>query len=318
MAEKEYIYYPGCSLEGTAIEYEMSIRAVFKALGVTLKEPEDWSCCGSTPAHSVDHVFAGALAARNLAIVEKMGASTVVTACPACLSALKKAHKRMAASEAFKAEVNDLLDQPYHCGITAKSALQILFEDIGLEAVAAQVTTAFPDLKIAPYYGCITSRPPEVMEFDSPENPVSMDRLLEAAGFQVADFAFKVECCGAAFGVPKKEMVNKLSSKVLNMVLDAGANCASVCCQLCQQNLDLRQDQINATMGTSFDIPVIFFTQFLGLAYGYAPTELGLDKHNIKIDRLISTTMPIAEYRQQLEEAKSKKGKKAKAKEKEA
>ena len=112
MADKEYVYYPGCSLEGTAIEYDMSTRAVFKTLGISVKEPEDWSCCGSTPAHSVDHVFAGALAARNLAIVEKMDASTMVTACPACLSALKKAHKRMEGSEKFKAEVNDLLDEP--------------------------------------------------------------------------------------------------------------------------------------------------------------------------------------------------------------
>jgi len=318
VAEKDYVYYPGCSLEGTAIEYQMSIQSVFKTFGVSLKEVEDWSCCGSTPAHSVDHVFAGALAARNLAIVEKMNSSDVVTACPACLSALRKAHKRMEASAAFKAEVNELLDEPYDCSVVAKSALQILYEDIGPEAIASKVTTAFPDLKIAPYYGCIINRPPEVMEFDNPENPIAMDRILEAAGFQVVDFAFKVECCGAAFGVPKRTMVNQLSSKVLSMALDAGANCIAVCCQLCHQNLDLRQGQINAVMGTSFNIPVLFFTQLMGLAFGYSPADLGLDKHNIKADRLIAATLPIGEYRQQQEEARSKKGKKVKAKEKEA
>ena len=316
MAEKEYVYYPGCSLEGTAIEYDMATRAVFKSLGVSVKEPEDWSCCGSTPAHSVDHVFAGALAARNLAIVEKMGAPTVVTACPACLSALKNAHKRMEASEEFKKNVNDLLEDPYDCGVASKSALQIIYEDIGLEAVAAKATTGFPDLKIAPYYGCITNRPPELMEFDDPENPIAMDKLLEAVGVQVCDFHFKVECCGAAFGVPKRKMVNELSSKVLAMALDAGANCVAVCCQLCQQNLDLRQDQINSTMGTSYDIPVLFFTQLLGLAYGLSPKELGLDKHNVRVDRLISNTMPIEEYRKQLEEEAKAKAKEAKKKKK--
>jgi heterodisulfide reductase subunit B len=318
VAEKEYVYYPGCSLEGTAIEYDMSTRAVFKALGASLKEPEDWSCCGSTPAHSVDHVFAGALAARNLAIVEKMDASTMVTACPACLSALKKSHKRMESSEDFKNNVNDLLDDPYNCGVTSKSALQIIYEDIGPEAVAAKATTAFPDLKIAPYYGCITNRPPEVMEFDSPENPIAMDKLFEAVSLQVCDFNFKVECCGAAFGVPKKKMVNELSSKVLDMVLDAGANCIAVCCQLCHQNLDLRQDQINATMGKSYDIPVLFFTQLLGLACGYSPKELGVDKHNIKADRLIRNTMPVDDFRKQLEEEAKARAREAKKKKREA
>ncbi len=323
MAEKEYVYYPGCSLEGTAIEYDMSTRAVFEALGVTLKEPEDWSCCGSTPAHSVDHVFAGALAARNLSIVEKMDASTMVTACPACLSALKKAHKRMEGSEAFRNRVNELLDDPYTCGVTAKSALQIMYEDIGPAAITAKATTAFPDLKVAPYYGCITNRPPEVMEFDSPENPIAMDALLKAVSVQVVDFNFKVECCGAAFGVPKKKMVNELSSKVLDMALDAGANCIAVCCQLCHQNLDLRQDQINATMRKSYDIPVLFFTQLLGLAFGLSLKQMGVDKHNVKADRLLSNAMPVDDFRNQLEEeakarAKEEKKKKREAKEKEA
>jgi heterodisulfide reductase subunit B len=317
VAEKEYVYYPGCSLEGTAIDYEMSVRLVFKALGITLKEPNDWSCCGSTPAHTVDHVFAAALAARNLAIVEKMGASTVITACPACLSAFKKAHLRMAEDETFKKEVNDLLDEPYQCSVTAKSVLQIIYEDIGPEAVAKKVTTALPDLKVAPYYGCIINRPPEVMQFDDPENPIAMDKLLDAVGVEVCDFAFKVECCGAAFGVTKKKMVNKLSSKVLTMALDVGANAISVPCQLCHQNLDLRQDQINSTMGTSFSMPVFYFTQIIGLTYGYSPKELGIDKHNVNAEKVISNRIPIEEYRKQKEE-KAKKAKKTKAKKKEA
>lgn len=320
MAEKEYIYYPGCSLEASAIEYDMSVRLVLKTLGVKIEEPDDWSCCGSTPAHSVDHVFAAAVAARNLAIVGKMGASTVITACPACLSAFKKAHLRMVQDENFKKEVNDLLDEPYNCGVTAKSVLQIIFEDIGLDAVAKKVTTDFPDLKVAPYYGCIINRPPEVMQFDNPENPVAMDKILEAVGVRVCDFVFKVECCGAAFGVPKRKMANELSAKVLNMALDSGANCIAVPCQLCHQNLDLRQDQINA-LGFSFNIPVLFFTQVMGLAYGYSPKELGIDKHNVNADSLLKSHRPIEEKIKEEEEkakAKKPKAKKAEAEEEEA
>jgi heterodisulfide reductase subunit B len=290
---REYAYYSGCSLEGTALAYDGSFKLVMEKLGVRLTEPSDWSCCGSTPAHAFDHLLAAALAARNLTIVEKMGADTLATPCPSCLSAFKKAHTRMAKNRAFRDEVNSLLDTPYNCTVTAKSALQIMYEDIGLEEVAKPVTMALPDLKIAPYYGCILNRPPSVANFDDPENPVSMDRILSAIGIDVVDFAFKLECCGAAFGVPKREMANKLSAKVLSMALDAGANCIAVACPLCQQNLDLRQGQVNAMMGTSFNIPVLYFTQIMGLAYGYSPKQLGVDKCIVSADKLISSRRAV-------------------------
>ena len=138
-----------------------------------------------------------------------MGAETLTTPCPSCFSAFKKAHVRMAKNKAFKEEVNELLDSPYEGTVKAKSTLQIIYEDIGLEEVAAKVTQALPDLKVAPYYGCIINRPPKIAQFDDPENPVSMDQLIEAVGVEVVDYAFKMECCGAAFGVPKKEMVHQ-------------------------------------------------------------------------------------------------------------
>lgn len=291
--KKEYVYYEGCSLEGTASAYDASIRLVMKSLGVTLVEPPDWSCCGSTPAHAVDHLLAAALAGRNLAIVERMGAAALATPCPSCLAALKKAHASMARDTAFRDEVNSLLDAPYNCTVTAKSVLQIIYEDVGLEEVARPVTTSLPGLRIAPYYGCILTRPPKLACFDDPENPVSMDRILAAAGVEIVDFAFKLECCGAAFGVPKKEMVLRLAAKVLSMAVDAGANCIAVACPLCQQNLDLRQGQVNAALGTSFNIPVLYFSQVLGLAYGYKPAALGINKHIVSPDALIRSRMPV-------------------------
>jgi heterodisulfide reductase subunit B len=294
MADKRsYPYYEGCSLEGTAASYDSSLRLVMKSLGAALEEPPDWSCCGSTPAHAVDHLLAAALAARNLAIVEGMGSTTLVTPCPSCLSALKKAHGRMARNGAFKEEVNGLLDVPYRCTVAAKSALQVIYEDMGLEEVARPVTTAIPGLRVAPYYGCILNRPPALACFDDPENPVSMDLILKAVGVEVVDFAFKVECCGAAFGVPKGEIVHRLSAKVLDLALDAGANCIAVACPLCQQNLDLRQGQVNAAMGTSFNIPVLYFSQIMGLTYGYSPEQLGIDKHIVSAGALISTREPV-------------------------
>ena len=292
MIEKEYAYYAGCSLEGTASSYDRSIRVVLKSLGVTLREPEDWSCCGSTPAHAMNHVLAGALAARNLAIVERMETATLTTPCPSCLSAFKKAHDKASKDTAFRDEVNQLLDVPYEGGVKAKSTLQVIYEDVGPDTVASRVTTLLPDLKAACYYGCILSRPPRLAAFDDPENPVSMDRLLAACGVEVCDFAFKTECCGAAFSVPKKDMVLRLTHKVLTMAQDCGANCVVVACPLCQQNLDLRQGQVNRAMGSSFSIPILYFSQVLGLAFGYSPGELGLDKHIVSADALIRSRIP--------------------------
>ncbi len=295
MADKEYLYYPGCSQEGSARDYDLSLKVVLRALGVGLKEVEDWSCCGSTPAHTVDHLLAAALGARNLALVEAAGSDTVTTPCPSCLAVLKRAHHAMAADGAFRDEVNELLDEPYQGSVMPKSTLQVLYEDVGLEAVTARVTHALPDIRVAPYYGCILNRPPDIARFDDPENPVAMDRLLAAAGLQVVDFAFKVECCGAAFGVPKREMVNRLTHKVLAMALDAGANCLAVVCPLCQQNLDLRQGQVNTAMGTNFAIPVLYFSQIIGLTYGYSPKELGIDKCIVSADQLIASRGPKVE-----------------------
>lgn len=315
MIDKQYAYYSGCSLEGTASDYDQSLRLVFKRLGFEYIEPDDWSCCGSTPAHTVDHVFAAALAARNLSIIEKMGIKTVTTPCPSCLMSFKKAQHGMSHSEEFKKSVNEILDEPYECGVYAKSSLQIIYEDIGIEKVSQEVTHIIPDMKVAPYYGCILNRPPEIAQFDDPENPVSMDRVISALGIEVTDFAFKMECCGAAFGVPKRKMVNQLTYKVLSMALDSGANCIAVACPLCQQNLDLRQAQVNETMGSKFNIPVLYFTQIMGLAYGFSSKELGLDKLIVSAEHFVRSRITKEKYEQEKQQQQSQTKKEAKKQE---
>jgi heterodisulfide reductase subunit B len=227
---------------------------------------------------------------------------------------LKKAHIGMTGDESFKNEVNELLDEPYEGNVISKSSLQVIYEDIGLDAIAAKVTHALPEMKVAAYYGCILNRPPDIAQFDDPENPIAMDKVISALGVDVRDYAFKTECCGAAFGVPKREMVNQLTYKVLSMAVDAGANCIAVACPLCQQNLDLRQEQVNKTMGTSFNIPILYFTQIMGLAFGYSPKEVGLDKLIVSADSLVKSRIPIAEYRamKEAEAAAAKKAPRAK------
>jgi heterodisulfide reductase subunit B len=242
-----------------------------------MREIPDWSCCGSTPAHTVDHVLSAAISARNLGLAEDMGLETVTTPCPSCLTNLKTAAHRMRSPE-FMEKVNKLLDRPVKNTVKVKSVLQIIVEDLGIDAIKEKVVKPLTGLKLAPYYGCITNRPPEVMEFDDCENPVAIDNIMEALGAEVVPFPLKVECCGASFGVARKDIVAKLSGRLLDTAEDNGAMAMVTGCPLCQMNLDLRQGQINAANGTNHDIPVFYYTQLMGLALGLDKSKLGLDK----------------------------------------
>lgn len=273
----KYAYYPGCSGQSTSSEYEVSTKAVCRALGLELAEIPDWSCCGSTPAHTVDHVLSAALAARNLGLAQDAGFDTVITPCPSCLTNLKTAVHRMEDPD-FRDKVNKLLDRPFMGGVQAKSVLQVIFEDIGPARLKAMVRKPLTGLRLAPYYGCIMNRPPEVMQFDDPENPISIDRLMEALGAEIAPFPLKVECCGASFGVARKDVVTHLSGKLLRMAETIEAQAFVTACPLCQMNLDLRQSQVNLAAKTKHNLPVFYYTQLIGVALGLAEKDLGLDK----------------------------------------
>lgn len=272
-----YAYYPGCSGLGTSREYERSTRAVCQVLGLKLQEIPEWSCCGSSPAHTVDHVFSSALAARNLALAEEMGLGTVLTPCPSCLTNLKVAAWRMQ-DRSFLQEVNKYLEKPCRNQVQVKSVLQALLQDVGPSRIQEQVKNPLKGLKIAPYYGCIMNRPPGIMDFDDPENPVAMDQILKALGVQVVDFPLKVECCGGYYGIPRQEVVLHLSGKLLDLARVQGADALAVPCPLCQMNLDLRQGQINSFLQQDFQLPVFYYTQLMGLALGLEQKDLGLDK----------------------------------------
>ncbi|MDP2847108.1 MAG: CoB--CoM heterodisulfide reductase iron-sulfur subunit B family protein [Humidesulfovibrio sp.] len=270
-------YYPGCSQSGTAAEYDISTRACCKALGIELADVPDWTCCGSTPAHTVDHHLAGALSARNLLQAQAAGFDRVITPCPSCLSALKTADAHLA-HETYRAKVEHLLGRPGPGPVNCQSVLQVLFEQIGPGGVKAKVTRPLTGLRVAPYYGCIMNRPPGLMNFDDPENPMAMDALLSACGAEVVDFPFKTECCGAAFGMPRLDVMQRLSARILDMARSCGADAIVVACPLCQMNLDLRRGQVNSASGQDITMPVPYFTQLLGLALGLPDADLALGK----------------------------------------
>lgn len=290
---RKLAYYPGCSSLGTSREYDMSARAVCELLGVDIIDIPDWSCCGSSPAHSFDHSLSAALSARNLALVESMGLDTVLTPCPSCLSNLKTSSHRMQ-QEAFRDKVNQLLDTPYNGTVKSMSVLQAITEQVGMDTISAMVAQPLTGLKLAPYYGCIMNRPADVMGFDDPENPTSMDRILSTLGADVVPFPLKVECCGASYGVPFKDIVARLSGKLLSCAVEAGAEAMVVACPMCQMNLDLRQKQLVRTAGANFEIPVLYFTQLMGFAMGLPESKLGLDKLCVSPSLLLSKALAAA------------------------
>ena len=282
-----FVYYPGCSARGSSKDYELSTQAVCKALDINLVDIPDWNCCGSTPAHAVDTELSAALCVRNLDIAAQQEAELVLTPCPSCLSNLKLASKRME-DPAFRVRVDELLDGP-----SAKtfppvtSVMQGIAENFDMEAIAARVRKSLKGLRLAAYYGCLMSRPAEIMNFGDPENPTLMESMLAACGAEMVDFPLKTACCGASFGIPERPMTAKNSGRILELATRIGADAVVVACPLCQMNLDLRQPQASKEMGTSFNLPVLYFTQMMGIAFGLDHKDLGLGKLRVSADGLI-------------------------------
>lgn len=282
-----FVYYPGCSARGSSKDYELSTQAVCKALDINLVDIPDWNCCGSTPAHAVDTELSAALCVRNLDIAAQQEAELVLTPCPSCLSNLKLASKRME-DPAFRVRVDELLDGP-----SAKtfppvtSVMQGIAENFDMEAIAARVRKSLKGLRLAAYYGCLMSRPAEIMNFGDPENPTLMESMLAACGAEMVDFPLKTACCGASFGIPERPMTARNSGRILDLATQLGVDAVIVACPLCQMNLDLRQPQASKEMGTSFNLPVLYFTQMMGIAFGLDHKDLGLSKLRVSADGLI-------------------------------
>jgi heterodisulfide reductase subunit B len=273
-------YYPGCSLKHSATEYDVSTRVVLQALCVDVQEVQDWTCCGSSPAHMTDHLLAQALAARNLRQAAQI-ADELVAPCPSCYQREKNAQVEISASDAFRAEVNETLDAPYTGNVRVYNLLELLIEKVGPEAIAKVVKTDLSQLKVVPYYGCLLARPKDLLSELDNEQPMMMDQLLAAAGASVQWWNYKTECCGASVGVPKKIIQQQLTRKLLEQALEAKADIIVTACPLCHMNLDLRQPQTNAAFGTDFKVPVLYLSQVIGLALGFTPAEMMLEKHLI-------------------------------------
>lgn len=283
-----YSYFPGCSLEATARGYAISTHSVCKVLGVELLELEDWNCCGATSFYSIDELLALSLACRDLALAEKEGRDLVVS-CSGCYIALSKANSTLHDYPDLKAQVDEVLAEAgleYHGGTKVRHILEVLVNDVGLDAIESKLKRGLKGLKVAPYYGCQVVRPQ--LGFDHPEFPESMDNLLAGLGADVIPFPLKSRCCGGPLVLPQEKLVLDLIHKLLRAADANGAQCLVTVCPLCQMNIDLYQSKVNRKFKTNYELPVLFLTQLVGVAYGLDTKDLGLETNVVSPQKLLA------------------------------
>ncbi|MHC4363739.1 MAG: CoB--CoM heterodisulfide reductase iron-sulfur subunit B family protein [Planctomycetota bacterium] len=280
-------YYPGCSLHSSGVEYDISMRKVCAALGIELAEIKDWICCGSTPAHQCDELMSLALPAKNLALTKQMGGLRQVCApCASCYSRLRFAQEKLN-DENIKKDVENVIGSKFPDGIEVLHALDVIVDLVGIEAVREKAVRSLEGLKVACYYGCLITRPPNVTGRERFENPEDMESVMEALGAEPVDWNMKTYCCGASFALTNTDVVLELTREILEDAEAAGAETIAVGCPLCHVNLDGRQRQINEKFGTNFHIPIFYFTELIGLALGIRPEELGVFRHLTEVEEFL-------------------------------
>ena len=291
-------YYPGCSLHGTSREFDESLRAVAAELGIGLTEIADWSCCGASSGHTTDHLLGVALPARNLALAEAQGFDTVVAPCAACYNRMSAARLAIATEDGLAEQIPDILGHPFANSVHVHNAVELLHDAstiIEEKVAAALAPNPLEGVKLAAYYGCLLVRPFEVCGYDDPEQPTSMDDVINACGADDVDWDMKVECCGGAFSVSRTKSVLRLGRAIIDNARAHGAEAIIVACPLCHSNLDLRQKAM-AQRGEE-PMPILFVTQMVGLALGLAPVDLGLGRHFVDTEPLIARLVQQAAER---------------------
>lgn len=288
-ASLSYSYYPGCSLTATNRAYDISARGVARVLGIDLRELDDWNCCGATAYMPIREKRSFVLSARNLAIAEKEKGRDLATLCNACYVVLRKTNKYMAENPKLAAEIRKALqagDMDYVGTVRVRHFLDIVVNDLGEETVKRNVKRDLSGLKVACYSGCQLSRPFD--DLDHPEYPELMDKLFGWLGAQPVPFPMSAKCCGGLAMTTHTQTGQALTGRILKVAKDAGADCILTACPLCQINLEAYQSKISAEMSADCSIPVLYFTQLMGSAFGLAAGELALKDCLTPVEALLA------------------------------
>ena len=292
---KKYTYYPGCSSEGSGSHLDISLRAIAPKLDVELEDLNDWNCCGA----SVTHVGAGALptaalSARNLANARAQGSQDVVTACAACYLKTHQTNEKIRTKDGYKEQINEALGaagMSYDGELHVRHVCEVIVNDVGIDKIKEQVSRPLTGLKVAGYVGCQTVRPFAATDrggnSDTYDDPEFLDNVIEATGAEAVDFDAKTACCGGAVSLMSPEKTLGLIKQILDEAKDKDADCIATPCPLCQQNVEMYQDAVNKEYGTDFNIPVVFYSQLMAVAFGMdANKDACLDRNTIPATKL--------------------------------
>jgi heterodisulfide reductase subunit B len=285
---QSFSYFPGCSLTATNRAYDISTRNVARALGIEMVELDDWNCCGATAYLPIREKRAFVLSARNLAIAEKEG-RPLATVCNACFVVLRKTNKYMAEDQALRREIRRALQAggaDYGGTVPVRHFLEIVVNDLGEEAIRSHVQCDLSGLKVACYSGCQLSRP--FGDVDHPEYPELMNRLVGWLGAEVVPFPMSAKCCGGMAMTTHPETGRVLTGKILKAAKARGADCIATACPLCQINLEAYQAKVGKAIGADCGIPVLYFTQLMGAAFGLSDDELKLKDSLTPVGALLS------------------------------
>ena len=279
---KKYLLYPGCSMESSGRAYRDSINAIVEALDLQLEEIEDWNCCGATEYLGLSLIPAYSLIARNLALAakQKNGTRTLIAPCSACYLNLAKADYYMQERPVLGEKVNEALAAgglEYKPGtLDVRHLIDILVYDVGLETIRSKVTRPLYGLRVAPYMGCMLPRPDYQHRWSDSEHPTELDDLLRALGAEVIDYPLTTECCGGHMPQISPETAFELLRRLVADADERGAYLMATVCPMCQLNIDAYQSEMNRYFGSDYQVPVLFFTQLMGLAFGKEPKALGI------------------------------------------
>jgi len=276
---KQYAYYPGCSLESLATSYNLSTLEVAKKLGVDLREIKDWNCCGATAYFPVDELLAHTLVARNLALAEKDGFDEFVAPCSACYKNAYFTNAYLKKDPDLAEHINYALEADnLHVNGTMKirHLIEVFIEDVGMEEIAKKVSHPLKGLRVAPYYGCQLLRPRK--DHENVEKPQFFETLLSALGAEPLDYPSKTRCCGGSLIVTNRKAALDMVHILLQDAVNHKADVIATTCPMCNVNLEVYQNQVNSEFGTQYSIPVMYFTQLMGVALGIKPGKLGIGK----------------------------------------
>lgn len=282
----KYIYYPGCSLDGTALEYNISTRATMQAVGAQLVELDDWTCCGASAAEATSYLLSISLAARNLALGERMnvGADFLVP-CSACYVNLSRVGHHVKQDPELLDRINDVLGEEglaYNGGTTVRHLLDVVANDISPEIIKVRLQRSLSGLRAAPYYGCQALRP--YGTYDHPERPRSMEPIIEAIGAEVHHWTMGAKCCGASLMSTERDVALEHVGAILAAA--RGADCIVTVCPMCQMNLEAYQAKASKRRAQDLQISILYLPQLLGLALGLSEKDVRLDLNLALMDSL--------------------------------